>query len=184
VLEPTPADRIKVRTDADAKKRYLSFLQASLSAMHQWAVWRVAPVRQSDALSAFTQPEWLPFGSGDVAVALRATQRIRYLDDQRYPGERKVQTADYGYTLRDADQQEIVSWQWHPSVGDYEMPHVHAGRGLPGDFGRLHIPTGRVAFEDVLLFLIKDFAVQPAKVDGEELIRESLRRFRSFSTWG
>lgn len=47
----------------------------------------------------------------------------------------------------------------------------------------MHIPTGRVAFEDVLLFLIRDFDVAPQSEGAQNAILESLRRFRGFRTW-
>jgi hypothetical protein len=47
--------------------------------------------------------------------------------------------------------------------------------------GKLHIPTGRVAYEQVLYFLMTDLgAVAVAETKG---LDDSLRRFRKFKTW-
>lgn len=184
VPAPPPADRIPARTDSAARSRYKRFLQLSLSAVDGHAQWITAPVPGKPAEhNAITKPDWLCFEGADEILELRATQRFCYVDDPKHPGERKVQTADYGYTIRDAEGRELFSWQWHPSLGEFDMPHIHIGRGVPGDWGKLHVPTGRVAFEDVLLFLIRDYGVRPVREDGREVITESLRRFRSFRSW-
>jgi hypothetical protein len=58
------------------------------------AIWHVAPVGD-DMHSAFTIPEVLHLVGPDDSVYLRATQRFRYGPHPRYPGERKVVTAEY-----------------------------------------------------------------------------------------
>ena len=56
-------------------------------------------------------------------------------------------------------------------------------RGCPEHrgLGKLHFPTGRVAHEQVLYFLMTDLgAVAVAETKG---LDDSLRRFRKFKTW-
>lgn len=117
---------------------------------------------------------------------LRATQRFSLNDHPKYPGERKVVTHDYAYTLSDDEDQqpELYSWQWTQGVAD---PHVHVGRGHPsfGSLGKRHIPTGRVAFEQILKFAIQEHDVQTA-IDRQQAIEsldECLRRFVTFRSW-
>ena len=46
------------------------------------------------------------------------------------------------------------------------------------------MPTGRIAVEDVIRFLIEDFGVIPAKENWDEVLDEGREQFRSFRTWG
>jgi len=52
-----------------------------------------------------------------------------------------------------------MSWHWHPlTTPGRSDPHTHVRSdnvGLPG-LRELHIPSGRVAFEEVAYFLIAD----------------------------
>jgi len=187
VPEPRPADYIKARSDAEAKQRYLRFLQASLSAVHPNAQWKVLPRKTDGQWSAVTVPDWLSLetpGGPEEQVYLRATQVYEYIDHAERSGERKVATRDYAYTLADGEERrnEIFSWQWHPTTGK-EDPHLHAHRGRSGTLGKLHLPTGRIAFEDVLLFLVDDWGLTPCQDDGEQTLRESRSRFHAFRTW-
>jgi hypothetical protein len=49
-------------------------------------------------------------------------------------------------------------------------------------FGRLHIPTGQVSLEDILLCLIEGFGVRIA-VAAKELLLEERARFERTQTW-
>jgi hypothetical protein len=49
-------------------------------------------------------------------------------------------------------------------------------------FGRLHIPTGQVSLEDILLCLIDGFGVRIA-VAAKELLLEERARFERTQTW-
>jgi hypothetical protein len=65
-------------------------------------------------------------------------------------------------------------------------PHLHVGADMPDlgvDFHGLHIPTGRVAFEEVVRLLIVDLGAQPRETDWETILRDSEERFRTFRTW-
>lgn len=142
----------------------------------------------TDQWSAFTAPDptlRLRTSSGDW-LYLRATQRFHYADHPDYPGERKVVTDDYAYTLSEDDAgTELFSWQWHPGL--WSDPHVHVGRGHPdhGGLAKLHIPTGRIAFEEVLKFAIIEYdLITPVDRDTAlAQLDETLRRFRAFRQW-
>jgi hypothetical protein len=124
--------------------------------------------------------------TSEQRLYLRATQRFVLDDHPKYRGERKVVTQDYAYTLSDDAEQrpELYSWQWTEGVAD---PHVHVGRGNPdfGSLGKLHIPTGRIAFEQVLKFAIEEHDVQTA-IDRDQALAtlaDCLRRFVVFRSW-
>jgi hypothetical protein len=76
-----------------------------------------------------------------------------------------------------------LNGEWQPEGGTRPGPHAHVKRGCPEHrgLGKLHIPTGRVAHEQVLYFLMTDLgAVAVAETKG---LDDSLRRFRKFKTW-
>lgn len=155
--------------------------------MHGTAIWYVQPVPgTAGRWSALTAPDVIRLKTNSGSLYLRATQSFCYGVHPQFEGERKVLTEDYVYTLSadEALQQELYSWQWHP--GAWPEPHVHVGRRNPslGDLGKLHIPTGRVAFEQVLKFAIGDHGVLPARGDDAiDILDESLRRFQLYRSW-
>jgi hypothetical protein len=178
VLDPRPADRWPARTDAEARKRYRTLLQQALSAVHLTAQWGIVPVAE-DIHSALVVPDSLLLLAGDrEPVYLRATQRFQYGPHPKYPGERKVITAEYAYTLA-ADEglrEELVAWHWQQGAA-WPHPHLHVRGEKP------HIPTGRVAFEEVLLYAITDLGVTPARNDAVDVLQETLRRFKAHQSW-
>lgn len=107
------------------------------------------------------------------------------MKDQRFRREWKVGTDGYAYTVsEDRDlSSELFSWHWHPTTR--QDTHLHVGRGhdLHGPLARLRVPTGRVAFEEVVRFLIEDLYVQPERSDWDSVLSECLERFRRFRTW-
>jgi hypothetical protein len=119
---------------------------------------------------------------------LRATQTFHYDDDERYPGERKVFTDGYAYTLSERPdlQEELLAWHWHPDAGIPD-PHLHIGKGhsVHGELGRLHIPCGRIALEEVLLFTIDELATEPlcGVEEARHILNETLDAFRRFRRW-
>lgn len=185
--EPTPADREPARTDAAAKKRFRKVLQASLSAVDATAQWVVTSERGGVSPAAVTIPSALRLRRGDGEVYLRSTLSFSYEDDSRYAGERKVTTRDYAHTVSETmDGGELFSWQWHPSTANrIDFPHLHVYRGVRESegLGKLHIPTGRVAFEQVLLFLIDEMDVDLARADGRSKLDESFRKFKTYRQW-
>lgn len=138
-------------------------------------------------LAAVTVPDVVPLRtSDDNKLFLRSTIGFKYIAHEQYTGERKVSTLEYAHTVGRTEtlKPQLYSWEWSPQKPDY--PHVHVRRSDP-DFhglGDLHIPTGRVFFEHVLLFLINEHGVDPVVDDWQEKLGDSLRRVSSYSTWG
>lgn len=139
--------------------------------------------------AAFTVPEVVPLRTSiRESIYLRASQRFTYMDHPDRKGERKVSTLEYAYTLAE-DQglhRQFCSWEWQPAGGSASsQPHVHVRRGCPEarGLGKLHIPTGRVAFEQVLEYAMSDHDVVPISADALDGMRESLRRFSTHKSW-
>lgn len=118
-------------------------------------------------------------------IYLRSTLQFHYEDHPEFPKERKVATDEYAYTLSRDDlmKDEIVSWHWQP--GSRADPHLHVGPAPGGPPKRHHIPSGRIAFEQVLRYAIDDCGVRPALKKAEALAQldECLRRFSAYRTW-
>jgi len=118
------------------------------------------------------------------SLYLRSTIQFRHVDRGGFPGERKVSTLHYAHTitLDEALQIERFSWQWHPSGWPY--PHVHIYPEGTKGFGKLHVPTGRVFLEAIIIFLIHDLDVKPATDEWEAVIGANLQRVSRYATWG
>lgn len=103
---------------------------------------------------------------------------------QRY----KVKTRQYWYTLKHVDTgDEAVAFHWHPDAkGDVAYPHVHIGTVELSGEGMLsrknHMPTGRMAFEQVLM-LLRDSGAEPLRQDWENVLHQNLDAFIEWRTW-
>jgi hypothetical protein len=130
--------------------------------------------------------------AGTTPILLIATQNFRIVraDDERR-GPYKVTTTQYFYQLRTLDDVDIVGFHWTPNInrgGEVGWPHLHAGPALvradspvaPKTAHKLHIPTGRVALESVLRFMIEELGVKPARNDWDAVLA---RTQTAFETW-
>lgn len=112
-------------------------------------------------------------------------------------GSSKFKVATRGYkhqvVMHDEDMTEVVLFHWHPGKGEHGKPltvhpHIHIGPQLldkdSSITSRAHIPSGRVAMEDVIEFLIRDCGVTPLRDDWESVLSESRNNFRQYASWG
>lgn len=150
-------------------------------------MWIVSPtLDHSGASSAVTNPVTVPMRTTDGGrIYLRSIIRFTYGAHPRFAGERKVFTHEYAHTIgiETSLKPQLYSWEWNTAEPTY--PHVHIRRSDPEHkgLGKLHIPTGRVFLEHVLIFLIKEHAVQPQ--DGwQDKLSDSLRRVSTYASWG
>lgn len=102
----------------------------------------------------------------------------------------RVTTRGYMYHLLTEDFQDILLWHWHPEGhSHYTGPHLHIGKvqlGLNAVAENFqHVPTGRIAFEDVLLHLIQTSRVETLRTRDEsvEVLMSSLQLFHQHRTW-
>jgi len=133
-----------------------------------------------------TNPPVIRLRQIDGFAYLRSSLQYRYADDDRFPGERKVSTHDYAHTLGETPSLKpgLYSWEW--AAREPRYPHVHVRRGHR-DFaglGKIHIPTGRVFFEDVVRFLIEEHEVEPVREDWRTILDECAHLVGSWATWG
>ena len=96
----------------------------------------------------------------------------------------KVTTLSYIHTVT-LDEKSAVEFHWHPDDGsNIWYPHIHprlAGSGK--DQGGMHIPSGRVLIEDVLIFAHERGAV-PFKQNWEAVVSRIKQRIAAEATWG
>jgi hypothetical protein len=88
----------------------------------------------------------------------------------------RVTTTAYYYALLDAGEKEIIAYHWHPH-GDVAFPHLHICSGAK--VGRVemrnaHIPTGRIALEDLLRMTITEFGVVTRRDDWPEILGQNV----------
>jgi hypothetical protein len=111
---------------------------------------------------------------------------VRTEDVDRGPW--KVRTRGYRYHVLSADEREVVLYHWHPGgTSRYEDPHAHVGRSqlAPGAVltGKTHLPGGRIAFEQVLALLIREFGIEPRRDDHADVLDDCFQRFAKWRTW-
>jgi len=103
-------------------------------------------------------------------------------------GPFRITTLYYSYAVETRDAQELLGYHWHPDgVSPVKFPHLHLGPAA--DIGmeelnrKAHFPTGRVAFEDVLEFLIATFGVEPNRKPWREVVQNTRALFAKQKSW-
>lgn len=151
-----------------------------------------AVLNVSGGTYASDRPHVLTFGDGlpqklkGANVYLVITQSYRVIQEEDPDrGPWRVTIDQYVYTLRalrGRDKSEkpatLLSYQWHPKPGErYSYPHLHLGpaSGIGSSASaaarltdKSHVPTGRVAVEDVVRFAITQLNVEPLRDDWEK----------------
>jgi hypothetical protein len=124
---------------------------------------------------------------GQVELDLVSKLRYRVVPAEGERGPWKVETLAYSHGLETPEAQEIIAYHWHPRQGsEIIYPHLHLGAGIGADLGILektHIPTGRIALEDVLRFAIAELGVEPQREDWSEVLSETQAAFETWCTW-
>lgn len=193
---PEPPNREPATDAYQAAERYKRIISRSLTCLTD-NIWIASPaLRGSDEVRQL----YLSPGPGGSPVRLQresggaiyftALQRFVVIPDNRFRfGEWKVSTREYKYAIYEAPTRDslkpVIEWHWHPA-SDPPWPHIHvrADERVCGATSRkLHIPSGRVAFETVVHFLIDELGVKPACRDWRELTRSARERFETFQTW-
>lgn len=126
---------------------------------------------------------------GQRAVGLSVDIQYRIVEAPGESGPWKTTIVQYQYSLRTPDgSDEILGFHWHPGGRSrVKGPHLHIGSAaieVGGPLTRkMHIPTGRIALEEVLRSVIEDLGVQPLRDDWEQVLRETQEAFERWRTW-
>lgn len=96
-----------------------------------------------------------------------------------------ARTVGYRYQVLDPQGQELLAYHWHPTgVSPVTYPHLHLSSRVrpievgqdadPVALGEMHLPTGFVAFADVVRLLIAEFGAQPRQTDWAAIVDRDL----------
>lgn len=125
--------------------------------------------------------------AGGENLSLVVALQYRIVEESGASGAWKVSISAYAYRLLDPDEAELLAYHWHPSGRSaMTFPHLHlgsAGVGPGGALLRAHLPTGRVALEEVIRLAIVDLGAQPRRADWSEVLVESQKIFERWRTW-
>ncbi|MCU1318985.1 MAG: hypothetical protein JWP98_503 [Edaphobacter sp.] len=122
-------------------------------------------------------------GSG---LLLAISQYFRVVDNKA-SGECVVKTESYVYEILDSvTHKDVFCFHWEPH-SRVQYPHLHLGfatkgHGLPID-NKAHIPSGRVAVEDLVAFLISDLGVKPLKANWADILVVERQKFMNIKSW-
>lgn len=123
----------------------------------------------------------------DLFLKISVQYRVVENRSERLRRQWRISTASYWYTIEDKSGHEVVAYHWHPGAeGAVKTPHVHLGFGLGqirAEFQKKHLPTGRVALEDILRCLITEFGVSPLRADWDLVLRRTLHSFERSRSW-
>jgi hypothetical protein len=181
--------RVAGSTPRNAVQNFLKPLQLALSCVTD------AQIAADGDYSPAGEHMWVgapsePFPIARVhgsSLRARISQRYRVVRAEGQRGPWKVTTTAYHYTLEEASRKEIISFQWHPTgSGALSYPHVHLGHAAAvarAELEGAHIPTGRVALEQVLRFAIEAFKLRPRRPDWRDVLFGTRRRFEQWRTW-
>lgn len=99
-------------------------------------------------------------------------------------GSWRVSTVSYVHSVS-LDGKSAVDFHWHPDDGsNVWYPHIHPYfLGSGRDQGGMHIPSGRVLVEDVLIFAHERGAI-PLKDEWEGIVSRIKKRVAQEATWG
>ncbi|MDQ3620290.1 MAG: hypothetical protein M3391_09215 [Actinomycetota bacterium] len=177
--------RYKAKNQREAKERYFRFLRRSLGCVSN-VDWYVASVRGSKTeLVALTNRSSVPLTCSDESLLfLRLAQNFHYEPHPDFPGEWKVKTDRYEYSLSRTEtfENELLAFHWHPG-SDPTTPHVHVALEGHPNFHKAHVPTRRIFLEDVVRLVIEDFGVEPLCEDWAERLGDATDRVREFGSW-
>jgi hypothetical protein len=120
--------------------------------------------------------------SAELDVWLRVSMNYRLVEEPGPRGPWRVTTTSYMYALENGAGVEYVGYHWHPQVPGNTRPHLHV-RGEDENWHKLHMPTGRIALEDVVRFAVEELAVEPRRGDWSEVLDSTQEGFEAWRTW-
>jgi hypothetical protein len=139
-----------------------------------------------DKVSILNLPDPAPLrGRSDRLLDFK--QQYKIIKDAKN-GPYRVTTRYYGYILENENAEEIIGYHWHPEgQSNIRFPHFHIGPAVEIGMEELkhktHLPTGRVAFEDVVELLITNFGIKPDRSNWQEVVNATKEKFTQYKAW-
>jgi len=173
------------RTPADAFKAFREPIQRAVACFAHTRVSGnvLAPGRRGVLTLNSGEPLTIKSRATTIEITCSISYEIRKTNLSGL-GPWKVSTLGYIHTvLLNGDL--AVEFHWHPEDGsNVWYPHVHPRLAGPGrDRGGMHIPSGRVLVEDVLIFAQERGAI-PLKDDWEGIVGDIKSRVAVSASWG
>jgi hypothetical protein len=172
------------KTVNEADKNFAYFFRQSLSVVTNKQL--VAGRDGDDRLLLYEPPVTLQRKNG-APLCMAITQTYRIVPTET--GYKAKSTSYiYGVSLEcDGAPQQIFDFHWHPlRTPRLQWPHLHVrAEGPDGNLGHAHFPTARLAIEDFLRSLIRDFGVKPKLpyLEWKEILTRNKREFVESATW-
>lgn len=101
-----------------------------------------------------------------------------------------VSTKSYLYSILDAEKKDLIGFHYHPELDDDPVvhPHIHVYADTDKRFAdfnlhKRHIPSGRVALEDVIEWLIIELEVKALRSDWQRILQTTRKKFKRIWTW-
>jgi hypothetical protein len=122
-------------------------------------------------------------GVGEILFRFALLYTVVHVPDASRRDAFQIRTLFYQYAILDFAETEIVVYDWAlAGISPVRRPHLHfpVARAIHlqqrhGDtqktyLGNLHFPTGRIALEDIVELLIREFHVDPRRADWEAVL--------------
>jgi hypothetical protein len=175
------------KTPYEAVEAYVQPLREAISCLSQTAHFATAGGHYvSDKPHVLTLVDGARLrlqSSDDTDLTLSVSQQYEIVEDE---SGFRVRTLKYAYKIDNwQDGHEVMAYHWHPAER-IKYPHLHLSYGARvgrEDLRKAHVPTGRIALEDVIQFLIESFRVMPAKEHWETVLDGSRAKFREHRSW-
>jgi hypothetical protein len=188
---------------ANANSTFNENIQRALSTLtrSQWKVLNHEKAGEAIRLYTLLPSLALKDSTGVELYELSAFIVTEVTSDSSLSGKR-VTTRQYIYKIASrADGKPLYEFHWHPQKIDrhtlepakpgqseklpipYPHVHVRARDKRFMDLNKRHIPSGRVAFEDVAEFLIGDCGIKPNRQDWQAVLAATRKIFQNSSNW-
>jgi hypothetical protein len=172
------------RNASEADTNFAHYLRESLSVLTTSVL--LASREGNERILLYREPAKLPRKNGNP-LFIDITQT--YLIVETADGFKAQTTAySYGILAKEGDGfREILQFHWHPkTTKNLKWPHMHVvGNTYDGDLSRVHIPTGRLAIEDFIRVLIRDFDVKArlSYEDAKKILTKNKAAFCESASW-
>ncbi len=119
------------------------------------------------------------------ALFIDIGQEIELVDDGK-----KASTKYYIYSLLDEEKKDLIGFHFHPDLTEDPVlyPHIHVYADADKRYAffnlhKRHIPSGRVALEDVIEWILAELTVKPLRDDWKDVLNQSREKFKAIRTW-
>jgi len=123
--------------------------------------------------------------AGNDAVALRGESHLTLAISEHYSITNdsntgwEVHRAAYFYAIGRQDTGELLAYHWHPrGKSQVTKPHLHVRADIQlGErwLGKVHLPTGAIGLEDIVVLAIQELGAEPLREDWELLLLRETR---------